>query len=758
MKRISTKKRIKGRLAFVLFAFLSILSLIVGRVYYLETVHGEEYKNAAKIGQVTRYNDTIIPPNRGAIVDRNNQPIAVSDVVYNVAIDPGLMDELDKIEKENKAKGNKVKNVKDNTINILSTLLELDAQELRNSYEKDVTVKWKYIKKQVPKETKEAIEQAFKEAKLSQSMSVFFEKDTKRKYVLESSAANVIGFIRGDTSWGIERQYNQYMSGTAGRSFNKYNESGEAIHEDIDAIDGNTIVTTLDYTIQQFAEQAVKSAVEAYNPENAGVIVMNPKTGEVLAMAQAPTFNPNNPAEPLELSNPDFAAEWETKTENEKLEYLNNMWKNFNVSSTWEPGSIVKPMFAAAAIDENLINSNTQFYCPGYRQIADAKIGCHLRSGHQMLDTKGVLAQSCNVGAIQIGLTLGKSTFYKYQTDFGFGKRTGIDLPGEPSEADFSAVMYNDNTMSFVDLATMSMGQSFNATPIQSIVAFASLINGGNILKPYVVSQVVDQNGNIVRENKPTVLRKVISKETSDLIRKDLQDTLEVGTGKKAHIEGYAIGGKTGTGQQGRREDNIHSISFVTYFPIENPEILSIIVIHKVEDYEDGVTSPAPMMKQLMENIINYKGMSPIINEDGSMAETSNSKGKIEIKDFTNWDSQDAISELEYSGLDYEIVGNGNVVVNQVPHNGEMVIAGTKVLLYTTKGDNEGDTSKVPDVRGMDYTNAYDTLEQAGFKTTVDGESEGVVVSQKPLSSVFAEKGSDIVLKFEKPEEAQEEE
>ena len=740
------KKTMNIKIGFLSFVLMLFCLILVGRIYYIKDTYGEEYEQAAIRQQVTKSNDIVIPPIRGSILDRNKQPLAISTTVYNVAVDPIMMQEIDQKEKEKKENGIEVKNIKENTISILSENLGIEKDFLYDIFsinpetgELKYPVRFKYIKKGISREEKENLQNLGAVT----STAVVYEKDFKRTYVMDTVASNVIGFVRGDAKWGLESKYDKEMSGIAGRSFRTYNSDSNVTSNDILAEDGSSIVTTLDYTIQQYAEQIAQKAMLDHNPEEVSIIVMNPNSGEIYAMAQGNTFNGNDPANPVALEkNPQFSEKWENMTPEERSEYLNSTWKNFAVSSTLEPGSIFKPMIVAAALEEGVISSNTTFQCNGGLQIADWYIQCHLRTGHGLLDVEGVLAQSCNVGMMELAQKLGKDKFYKYQKDFGVGELTGIDLPAESGNS--STIMYSLDKIGPTELATMSFGQSFNVTPIQILNAFCSIINGGKLMRPHIVSQIVDCKGNIIKDVQPEIIRRVISQNTSDIVRKDMESTLTVGTGKKAYIEGYAIGGKTGTAQQGRREDYIHSISFISYYPVDNPEIISMVLIHKPAEYIDGVTSPAPYMKELMENIINYKSYEPDYLIENNNEENNQSSTAI-VGDYIGGSAYDAVNDIEKKGLNYDIIGSGNTITNQVPHSGVSVDNGSTILLYVTKDEREGEIEKVPDVLNKTYDEAVSILKQSGFEVTYEGELENsFVISQEPKSGLFADKGSEI--------------
>jgi len=729
--------KVSGKLTFILFVFIAILLFLSGRVCYLKTVHGEEYENRAKNQQISR-NDKVVPPNRGSIVDRNNQVLAVSTAVYNVVFDVRNLFQM-KTE------------VQESTLKLLTTTFpELDYDVLKKYLAKNektgkatLDTHWKYLVKGVDRETKEKLE-------AKEIQGVYFEQDTKRSYPLKTVACQLLGFLRGDAQWGIESQYDEYMSGVSGRSLITYDGGRTAVSVDYPAQDGDTMVTTIDYTIQQYAEEVVAETANEWECENVSALVMNPNTGEIYAMADSNNFDLNNPSEPLALSDNNFKSIWEAMKPEEQVEYLNKRWKNFGVSSTFEPGSIFKPIVAAAAVEENVISPNESFYCSGSKQVADRNIRCHLRSGHGAIDLQGVLAQSCNVGMMDIANKMGKDMFYQYQKDFGFGEKTGIDLPGEVSA---SNLMFTPERIGVTELATMSFGQGFNCTSIQILDAFSALINGGKLMRPYLVSQVINGDGDVVMEREPEVRRKVISQKTSDIIRNQLQATIEVGTGKKAAIGGYSIGGKTGTAQQGSRSTNDEWVlSFVSYFPVENPEYIVMTVINRPSHYGgEGVQSPSPMTKKLMERIIKYKNLEP---SDIKKAEEGSKKDvtKVTLDEYTGNNLYSTIASLESVGLSYKVVGSGNTVTNQAPHGGTVLEADSQVILYVKKGTDESDTKPIPNVQGLSYTDAVTKLNDNGFEVVVEGEKVGLVSNQSPPYGISAKEGTEVVIHLNKKE------
>lgn len=737
MRKSSGGISANGRFAFILFAFFAAFALMFGRVLYMKVVHGAEYEAAAKNQQINRY-DITIPPNRGSILDRNNQVLAISTTVYNVALDSLQLAEVAQQYPEEQEK-------------TLTTLCEYFPELDYNTLKQYVTVNpetgelymnnhWKYLVKGIERSVKEELE-------AMNLKGVYFEKSSKRSYPLNSSACHLVGFTRGDAQWGLEGYYNSYMEGTPGRSFILYNGADSVVHQDYDAKDGDTIITTIDYNIQKIAEEVVAETAAEWSAKNVAAMVMDPYTGEVYAMAESHSFDLNNPNEiPEWETDTKYTENWDQLSSEEQLEYLNTMWKNFCVSDTYEPGSIFKPMLVAAALEEGVITPNSSFQCNGYTDIGGYRIKCHLVSGHGNINVEQIMAQSCNMGVIQIANLLGADKFYEYQREFGFGDYTGIDLPGEAA-----GQLHSKESIGPTELATMSFGQTFNCTSIQVIAAFSSLINGGNLVKPHVVSQIVDADGNVVLENDTEVVRRVISEKTSAYMRTALKATVENGLAKKLQIDGYSIGCKTGTAEQGSRtNDDLWALSNMSYFPAENPKYIVFTVINQPSDYVEGVQTPTPMTKKLIEGIIKYDNMEPTqpVEDEANLSQNKT----VTVADYTDSVIFDVIGDLDGKELTYKVVGNGNTVVNQVPKGGTTVDVGSEVILYVQRSEEDTGTVSVPNVVGKNYEQAETTLTNAGFTVAFEGDQSGTVTAQDPKYGVSVAKGSEVMLTLEIPE------
>ncbi len=691
-----------GRLKIIFTIFIICLSFVgFFRIFTIIYFHGAEYEARAINNQVSRIQDKVINANRGNIYDRNNQPLAVSNTVYSVILDVRVLDE-------------QTTAVQTKTLQGLNEALGIPLAELQGYLAKEngtlkYDTNWQIIQKQVPYDTGKAIE----EMNLS---CVYLEEDTLRTYPNEKLASQLIGFIRGDTKWGLESYYDEEMTGTPGRVFRTYEADDSIVTRREEPVRGNSLVTTLDITVQQYAENIAKEAYNEYEAQNASVLVMNPNTGEILAMAAYPSFNLNNPTEITQLEDPEYQELWDTvMTDEEKSAAYNTAWKNYNITSTFEPGSIMKPLVVASALEDGAINVNDSFYCGGSKIVAEYEIKCHNVYGHGTQTIAEVLAHSCNVGMMDIAYAMGIDEFYKYFKDWGFGEITGIDLPNEASA---SSLINSLDEMHITELSTYSFGQGFNCTPVQILSAFSAVINGGNLMKPYVVSQILDANGNVVKETEPTVVRKVISEETSEWMRENLQSVLEGdGTGVKARVDGYAIGGKTGTAEQGARDGTQWVCDFIAYLPIDDPQLICMVTIDR-SAYGDGA-SPAPQMKELLIDLINTYNISPA-DEDAAY-EVITDSGDIVLGDYTGYSLENAISQLNSLNIDYELVGDsGDTVLRQFPEGGSTIDSSTKVLLYITIGDTNASLQEVPDLSGLTTEQAQQAASALGFELLIE--------------------------------------
>ncbi len=726
-----------SRLTILLILFAVAIGFLgYFRVFMIKQDRAKYEANAIN-QQINKVQDKVVAPNRGDIVDRNGETLAVGETVFDVIIDPILLVEVDYAERkaDEKARARAAQSGKEYTaptfqkdtgfafleteLGISKETLEQYAQYTVGADDEPVANVQKHYVRLVQ-------DVSYDIGKKLNDLGInwlYGEQDTKRSYPHGGLAAQVIGFTRGDSSWGIEKYYNNYMLGTPGRTFRTYESDGSIVTQIENPIKGNKVVTTLDAHLQQYADEACKAAYDAYEPEYTASIIMNPQTGEVYGMAQYPTFDLN---EPMKITNHEGTNDkqiLDTMTDEEKDEVnqeVNQAWKNYCISETFEPGSIYKPVVVAMALEEGLISTNSSYVCGGYKKVADAEIKCHLTSGHGTLDLAGVLAQSCNVGMMDIIAKMDPETYSKYQHDFGFGEKTGIDLPGESSAAN---LLNSVDSLHSVEMATNSFGQGFNCTAIQAANALAAVINGGKLMQPYVVSQVMDNEGNILEEKSPQVIRQVISKSTSDWIRQALETTYTEGTAKKAQISGYSFGGKTGTAQQSPRSAQKYVLSFVAYHTVENPDIMVMTIIHKPSNYSDvgGDATPVPMLKEIFEKIIDYEAIPP--DYDDGTSNNTEKDTSYTVKDYTENNLKDTVNQLIAEGIDFQILGSGDTVKSQSPAGGTNLDEKPEKILLTVETRNKTKLVPIPNVVGLSVDNAKQMLESAGFNVDVTEES-----------------------------------
>ena len=736
-ERAKTKHKLYAIAALVFFCFVYLAYAIID----IKVINGAEYE-AKAIMQLTAgtvQSEQTIIPNRGGIVDRNMNNLAVSTMVYTIFIDPRLMvyrkdENLQKtLQAIHEILGTPMETLEDYT-----AIENIDKDEDGNITK--ITARYdnnhQVIAREVPREMYMLLEEA-------NLQDVYGEPVSKRSYPHDAMAASLIGFIRGDTAHGLEQQYDKELTGISGRVFRAYAKEGSVVTEKIEAQNGHTLVTTLDMVIQKIADDAAFHYGELYDAQDASVIVMEPDTGAILAMSQYPSFNLNAPDDSAGITKTAYQEAWAQLPQNELYEKLYGVWKNYNITSTFEPGSIFKPITVASALEEGIVSTSSTFYCGGVKRVANYDIHCHHLAGHGMLTLTESLAQSCNVAMMDIAAAEGRDIFYRYQRDFGYGEKTGIDLP---SEQDASGLLYPLSKLNEAELATCSFGQRFNATPIQAITSFAALINGGNLMQPYVVSRIIDQNGAVVEEHNPTVVRKVITQETSDYLRKAMEATVNIGTGQKARIDGWSIGGKTGTAELGVRGTESfqgYALSFVGYFPVENPQYIVLVLINKPQLYVDGQTSPGPMLKEVIQNIINYKSIPPSYGAEANTV--MQDSGDVAMENFVGQNLASATIRLNELSLGYELIGgSGATVIRQFPAEGVKVPKNATVLLTIGEGDQTYEMTMIPDVTGLTQQQAQDMLAAMQLTSYVQVKTEEQqMISEAAETAGQATEGSE---------------
>ncbi len=564
----------KKRLLLMLAVFVLSLIVLSIRVGYIMLFKAEEYQNMA-YEQQTR--DRLIAPKRGSILDRNGNGIAVTESVSAVSVIHA------QIENE------------EETAKALSEILELDYEDVLEDVKENVALK--RIKSKVDNETAAEI----RELNLP---GVMIDEDVERTYPYYTLAASVIGFVGKDNQGiiGLESKYEEYLKGEPGKIMTLTDSRGRRVsdaEERVDPINGENLVTSIDVVIQQYAEQEIAAAVEAKNAKSGAIIVMNPQNGEIYAMANYPTFDLN---EPFTINDEELAAMWDTFTAEEQNEYLNQMWRNKAINDTYEPGSTFKIVTASTGLEEGVITPESTFNCTGSMVVGGRTIKCwrYPRTHGTQTFAEGV-RNSCNPVFMAVAERIGADTFYDYMIKFGFAEKTGIDLNGEAV-----GILHKKDDIGPVELATMSFGQTFQITPIQLLRAAAAVVNGGKLITPHFAIKTVDDNGFTVNTFEWPKGEQVISEETSAKMREILESVVAEGTGNKAQVEGYRIGGKTATSQKLPRGSGKYIASFMAFAPADDPQVMALVLIDEPEGVYYGGTVAGPVMRDLLTNILPY--------------------------------------------------------------------------------------------------------------------------------------------------------
>ncbi len=686
-KKYSFKRNFRPRVILVATVIIIFLLFLLYRVIYISVVLGKEYEYSAVTQHTSRVLDSVITPKRGEILDTNGEKLATSVTIYDVIFDIAVFMSDDSHLDADKREEYLIK---------VSEITEVPYEELNTYIENDMVygndgsieynTHYKRIKRDLSYEKGKEFEAA--------NLTPFFylEAKSQRVYMYDNIASHILGFIRGDTVdsyWGIEKMYNEYLLGEYGRYYRTYDENGNLTTNNISEVDGDTITLTIDTTIQTTLEELSEKYGELYNADNVSAVVMNPNTGAILGMANYANFNSNSPSSIEDINSTRFKKEYEDlETIEEKSLKIMNAWRNFAITDSYEPGSVFKPIVFAAALEEEVVNANTKFYCPGYKIVGDQKITCWNTNGHGEQNLEQAIANSCNPAAIEINQMLGKEKFYQYQKDFGYGELTGIDLPAEVSLANSNLIPTLEQ-LNITELSTSGMGQGFSATVIQNTVAFASLINGGKLLQPYVVSHITGEDGTTKLVNSTKIIKKTISEDVSNYMRVMLQSVVSPeGTGKGVIIEGYNIGGKTGTAQQKDRDLDLNALSFIGYFPVEDPQYIINVVIYIPRPYIRGTTTAVPFSKELIESIIAYKNIPPSNTYNIDNKDYLN-KNKIIVPDYVGQNIVGVTKQLNNYGYSFEISGKGENIVNQIPAPNTEMSNDATIFLYVEDTLNE---------------------------------------------------------------------
>lgn len=713
---------IRKRTIVMVLAVIAALTALVVRVGYWQIVRGDELTKKAKAQQ---QGSSIITASRGNIYDRNGKVLAESASVNTLICNP----------EDVKADG-------DATViaSKLAPVLNMDTDKIVSLVTKNA--RYQVIKKRLTTEEADAVKKLLDpnvDKIVAKAMSgVYFEDDSKRYYPF-NVAPHILGFTGYDNNGiqGIELTFDDALMGRNGSIETNQNANGTTLSQKQaeylnNASKGDDVVLTIDETIQHFLEKHLEEAVKENKlKEGAAGIVMNPKTGEVLAMSTKPDFDLNSPydLDQFRKYSLDFGYKTEVEddeeeegetpkptsdpnelTDEEVATVRNKMWRNKAVSDTYEPGSTFKIITAAAALEEHAVNLDSAFYCPGFKVVADRKIGCANKNGHGAQTFVEGVRNSCNPVFMELGLRLGNEKFMEYFTAFGLTEKTDVELIGEASS------IYYHNKMSEVDIATSSFGQGFQITPIQLITAVSAVINGGERMKPQIVKEIRNSNG-VIKTYEPEVVSRVISEETSKTMREILESVvaLPTSTGKNAYVKGCRIGGKTGTSEKGNREEGKRIASFIGFAPANDPQVVCLIILDEPQvDNKYGGTIAAPLAGEVIEDVLNYLGI------EKQYTESEMPDVKVEVPDVRGVGENDARTAVADKNLYVKVVGDGETVVDQLPKPGVMLNENSTVILYTEKQEKT-DMVSVPNLDGMSVNDAKYTLELRGLNFEIVG-------------------------------------
>ncbi len=770
---LQSKRQVFRRSLFLMLVFgVGMFIPMLYRLWDIAILHHDEYQQKATQQQMM---DVTVPAHRGNILDANGQVLAMSATVYNLILAPkDLINSVDKKDYENEdgeldetAYQAEIDRKRKEVVDGLCELVpELDREKLETRMEK-VNSQYEVLMVNIEEADAQAIREFIQEHKTSYYL--YLTPSTKRYYPMSSLAAQVLGFVNDNGGvYGLEAGYEDILKGMPGRVVTgKTGENVEMYNSYsnyIDAMNGYNLNLTIDSTIQAYAEQTLETGIEQYDVRNgAFCVVMNPKTGGILAMASSPEFDPNSYSlivdsllqgeietdtpviyEKLKAENAQKEAE-EQLTDAELLEQARSQatsaaretqWKNKTVREPYEPGSTFKALVLAAALEEGVVSESDTFYCPGYYMIAGERINCSKREGHGHQTLAQAVQNSCNPAFIEIGQRLGLDTFNEYVEAFGMFDSTGIDLPGEES-----GLYWDLDNMGIVDLAVASFGQRFTVTPLQMVAGFSAVINGGNLYQPYVVESISDSNGTTIETTEPHLIRQVVSQQTSDRCRTILESVVSEGTGKNAYQAGYRIGGKTGSSETDEEGRTI--VSFMGFAPADDPEVIVLLAYDKPQEaspgskygttgvYISGGNMAAPQAGKLIAQILDYLGVEKQY--------TTNESAAVDVStpQVTGFTLADAEAKLEAKGLKFRTVGEGEVVTAQVPSAASAIPGGSTVILYLGGATPEEQVS-VPNVVGLSYEAAKSKLEAAGFFMKAGGSSTFYSTSSKAQSQSVA--------------------
>lgn len=696
----TTRLLIRKRIATLFFLFIIGFLVLSGRLVWVQFVKGAELTEKAI---QNRMRDIPVESKRGIIYDRNGNELAISISADSIYVIPAELKRSGQ-EKEVAAQ--------------LASILEIDEESIYKRITQNSSFEW--IKRQAEPEKSQKI----RELDLP---GIGMTEESRRYYPKGTLASHILGISGIDNTGleGIDQYYNDLVGGTKGRIIIEHDAANrpipEATHKYIAPIDGANLVLTIDETIQYITERELDKMFKERNAKSAAAIVMDPNTGEILAMASRPDFDPNN-----------------------YNDYPAANRRNFAINDVYEPGSTMKITTASMALEEKVITPESHLFCPGHVKVGKETIGCSGDKAHGDQTFTKVVENSCNVGFVKVGLEVGLDTYFKYIKAFGFGQVTGIDLPGEAA-----GILVNPQNAKQIDLATMSMGQANAVTPVQLVTAASVVANGGNLIKPHLVKQVIDNEGQVIKNNEPQIVRRVISAETAATLAGILEGVVTDGTGKNAYIEGYRVAGKTGTAQKvaptGGYMSSEYVASFLGFAPADKPQLACIVVVDAPQGYPYyGGWVAAPPFREILKDSLRYLEVPA-----QGLTNKEDSREQVLVPDVVNLPLAEAISTINNRGLHVKVSGTGNIVWQQTPKPQTKIYRGSQVVISLSPfeaGEQNGEVT-VPDLQGKSMKEVARILADLSLHLLPEGY--GLAYEQIPEAGKVITGGSSVKVKFQ---------
>jgi stage V sporulation protein D (sporulation-specific penicillin-binding protein) len=698
---------VRRRIALSMVLFLALFFALIAQLFKLQILEAEELQQRA---QTQWTSQSVIAPRRGSILDRSGRVLAISATAYTASVSPRQVADAKAFAR------------------ILAPVLNMEESTIIKKAS-DVSKGGVILKRQLSRETAQQLRTMVAEQLKAGSKALeglYLEEDARRYYPMGAFASQLIGLtsIDGVGQAGLEASLDKYLSGKAGSVLSEIDGKGRRLgygeSEYIPSVDGGSVTLTLDASIQSFVEQAAREAISVNGAKAVRVLVMDPRTGEILAMCSKPDFDLNDPPR-------------------DDVEKLNELLRNRVIADAYEPGSTFKIVTTSSALDAGVTSVNDGFYCSGSVVVDGSRIHCWTSSHGAETLAQG-LQNSCNPVFVELALRLGIERFYKYLDAYGLGMVTGVDIPGEGT-----GILIDETKVKRVDIARIGFGQSIAVTPLQLLTAACAAINGGNLMKPYVVKEIVDASGNVVERGEPQVVETPISKATSATMRKLLELVVEKGGGKNARIPGYRIGGKTGTAQvyvNGVVSKDTHIGSFLGFAPADDPKVAILVIVDEAAKRPDfGAVTAAPFARDILQKTLAYMGIAPATKEKPEEPAI--------VPDVTGLTEANAEKALKAVGLDCLVSGETGLVVDQMPAPGAHMARKSLVMLYMKDAGDDAREVAVPDLTGLSILEANRLLFAYGLQMKADGS--GVAASQSPAAGDNVTPTTLVRVKFQAP-------